>query len=91
MLTQWQNVKFFFVKPARKAKLISIFWRIQASVSLPHRDNILKKFDIFTRKGKNGWSYKCSIEAKTEDHAKELMLKQNSELQKHQLAVYPKR
>jgi hypothetical protein len=60
-------------------------------VSLPHQNQVLKKFDIFTRKGKNGWSYACSIEAKTEAHAKELVLQGNVELQKHQLAVYPKR
>ena len=84
-------MKIFFVNQWRKAKLISIFWRNEASVSLPHRDNMLKKFDIFARKGRSGWSYKCSIEAKTEAHAKELVLKENIELQKHQLAVYPKR
>jgi len=54
-------------------------------------DKKLRQFDIFACKGKSGWSYKCSVEAKSEDHAKELFLSENTDLEKHQLAVYPKR
>lgn len=57
----------------------------------PYDKATLKKFDVFARKGKNGWAYKCSIEAKTESHAKNLILQEFNDLKEHQLAVYPKR
>lgn len=57
----------------------------------PYDKTALKQFDVFARKGRTGWAYRCSIEAKTETHAKELVLQEYEDLQKHQLAVYPKR
>lgn len=63
------------------------FW----SVSFQHTVTKTRKFDVFARKGKTGWAYKCTIEAKTEAHAKELVLEEHVDLQRHQLAVYPKR
>lgn len=75
-------------KTAKLVKLTSGYFQ---PVSFQHTINKTRKFDVFARKGKTGWSYKCTIEAKTEAHAKELVLEEHVDLQKHQLAVYPKR
>lgn len=63
----------------------------QTVSAYPYNKSALKKFDVFARKGRTGWAYKCSIEAATESHAKELVLQEHEDLKKHQLAVYPKR
>ena len=52
----------------------------------------LKKFDVFTRSGKGGsWAYRCSVEAKSIEHAKNTVLNEHGELKRQHIAVYPKR
>lgn len=57
----------------------------------PYDGSKLKKFDVFAKRGKNGWAYHCSIEAKTEAQAKNIVLQESNDLKEHQLAIYPKR
>jgi hypothetical protein len=50
-----------------------------------------KQFDIFAKRGKTGWGFYCSVEARNSEEAKIKALQENDELRGRILAVYPKR
>ena len=51
----------------------------------------LKQFDVFARKGKAGWVYQFTIEAKSLEQAKERALKEDPSFRPHMITAYPKK
>jgi len=56
------------------------------------RNRMIKhQFDVFLKIRKGDWTYSGSIEAKSTEEAKTMLLKEHPELTSSQVALYPKR
>lgn len=55
------------------------------------RPEIIHEFDVFVKRGKDGWKYDGRIAADTQEEAKKLFLKQNREIYASWVTVYPRR
>lgn len=56
-----------------------------------HTEAAVKKFDVFAKKGKEGWKFDCIVEARSAQEAKMKGMREIGITNPNRVSVYPRR